>query len=198
MRPRVPSLALENVSILLLRNANKVDLEWASIQACRRTQGSWGWVKRHPLPKGVTHTYVTSITQAPRQLKGPAPSSPPLQGPPMAFAISPSLQRAPVSVAVPTSVASPSLTLSKATAMSPLDLQGSSTTCYEGPLHMPGVTRGLGVGGRGSENTQSQVRYPRLGHCPQLGPRLTGHLLAGYKMIMGGTDGANTRQKTGF
>lgn len=59
----------------------------------------------------------------------------------MAFAITPSLQRYAVSVAVPTSVASPSLTLSKATAMSPLDLQGSSTTCYEGPLHMPGVTR---------------------------------------------------------
>lgn len=60
----------------------------------------------------------------------------------MAFAISPSLQRAPASVAVPTSDASLSLTLSKATAMSPLDLQGSSTTCYDGQLHMPGATRG--------------------------------------------------------
>lgn len=62
-----------------------------------------------------------------------------------------------VAVAVPTSVASPPLTLNKVTAMSPLDLQGSSPTCYEGQLHLPGATARSGWGE--SENTVSSQIY---------------------------------------
>lgn len=60
-----------------------------------------------------------------------------------------------VAVAAPTSVASPSLTLNKSLLC---HLQGSSSTCYEGQLHMPGATA-RSRWGESEKNTESSQIY---------------------------------------